>query len=299
MSKTIVFFGTDEFSAVSLRALIASGFSIGAVVTKPDSRKGRGRELSKPIVKQIAEAHTIPVLQPLSSDEMKSSLEAIISEGGQSPIGILVSYGKIIPQTIIHLFEPGIVNVHPSLLPQYRGPSPIETAILNGDAETGVTIMQLSAQMDAGPIYSQVHYSLTGTETGAQLEQTLAELGADSLVRTLPDIINGNLRPTPQNDADATYCQLLTKDDSTLDTSTLSAEQAERKIRAHLAFPKTKTIVLEQPIVITKAHATDKASTALDIECSDGRFLSIDELIRPSGKAMDASAFLNGYAGLK
>lgn len=289
-SKTIVFFGTDEFSAASLRELIAKGFTIGAVVTKPDSRKGRGRELSKPIVKQIAEANNIPVWQPIDIYAIADHVKKL-----KDPIGVLVSYGKIIPQSIIELFSPGIVNVHPSLLPLYRGPSPIESVILNGDTETGVTIMQLSAAMDAGPIYSQVTVPLLDIETAPELEIQLADLGAQELTLTLPAIINGTVLPTPQNDEIATYCQLLTKDESILDTSLLTAEQAERHVRAYIAFPKTKAIIADQRIVITKAHVTNTHNSPLDLTCTDGRYLSVDELIGPSGKAMDAQAFINGY----
>ena len=289
-SKTIVFFGTDEFSAISLRELIAKGFTIGAVVTKPDSRKGRGRELAKPIVKEIAEANNIPVWQPLDVRAIAEHVAKL-----HEPIGVLVSYGKIIPQSVIDLFSPGIINVHPSLLPLYRGPSPIESAILHGDTETGVTIMQLSAGMDSGPIYSQVTVPLIDVETGPDLELQLGELGAQELGLILPAIMNGTVQPTPQNDDIATYCKLLSKDESILDTTTLTAAQAERHVRAFLAFPKTKVSIAGQQIVITKAHVSATATTALDIECADGRFLTVDELIGPSGKAMNAKGFINGY----
>ncbi len=289
-SKTIVFFGTDEFSAASLRELIAKGFTIGAVVTKPDSRKGRGRELAKPIVKEIAEANNIPVWQPLDVRAIAEHVEKL-----NNPIGVLVSYGKIIPQSIIDLFSPGIINVHPSLLPLYRGPSPIESAILHGDTETGVTIMQLSAGMDAGPIYSQITVPLIDVETAPDLEIQLGELGAQELGLTLPAIMNGTIQPTPQDDDIATYCKLLSKDESMLDTAKLSAEQAERHVRAYLAFPKTKTTIAGHTIVITKAHVSNAALSPLDVECVDGRFLSIEELIGPSGKAMNAQGFINGY----
>ena len=289
-SKTVVFFGTDEFSAISLRELIAKGFTIGAVVTKPDSRKGRGRELAKPIVKEIAEANNIPVWQPLDVRAIAEHVEKL-----HNPMGVLVSYGKIIPQSIIDLFTPGIINVHPSLLPLYRGPSPVESAILHGDTETGVTIMQLTAGMDAGPIYSQITVPLIDVETAPDLEVQLGELGAQELSLTLPAIMNGTIQPTPQNDELATYCKLLNKDESVLDTTVLTAEQAERHVRAYLAFPKTKAVVAGQQIVITKAHVSTTASTPLDIECVDGRFLSVDELIGPSGKIMSAQGFVNGY----
>lgn len=289
-SKTIVFFGTDEFSAVSLRELIAKGFSIGAVVTKPDSQKGRGRKLTKSIVKEIAEQHDIPVWQPTRVVDIAENIESL-----NDPVGVLVSYGKIIPESIIKLFNPGIINVHPSLLPKYRGPSPVESAILHGDTETGVTIMQLSKAMDAGPIYSQITVQLNDTETTPELEHRLAELGAQQLTLTLPAIIEGHSVPTPQNDSIATYCQLLSKENSLLDTQKLTAEQAERQVRAYLAFPKTKAVITEHQIVITKAHVSNTASSLLDIECSDGQFLTIDELTGPSGKPMTAKAFLNGY----
>ena len=289
-SKTIVFFGTDEFSAASLRELITKGFTIGAVVTKPDSRKGRGRELSKSIIKEVAEANTIPVWQPTDVTTIADDIKKL-----QNPMGVLVSYGKIIPQAIIDLFSPGIVNVHPSLLPLYRGPSPVESVILNGDTETGVTIMQLSAAMDAGPIYNQVTTHLLNTKTTPELELQLAELGAQQLSDTLSAIINGTVQPTPQNDNNATYCQLLTKEMSMLDTATLTADQAERQVRAFIAFPKTKTVVDGHQIIITKAHVTNENTSPLDIKCADGRYLSIDELISPSGKKMDAKAFINGY----
>jgi methionyl-tRNA formyltransferase len=295
-SKTIVFFGTDQFSAVSLRQLISSGFAIGAVVTKPDSRKGRGRELQASIVKHIAIEHSIPVLQPVEMSEIVEPLVALTTELGESPVGVLVSYGKIIPQSVIDLFQPGIINVHPSLLPKYRGPSPIETAIYNGDAETGVTIMQLSAAMDAGPIYSQTMYSLTGTAAAPELELELAQAGAEQLVASLPGIIDGSLPAHPQDDSIATYCSLLRKQDSIIDPALMTAAQAERQVRAYLAFPKTKVTIAGHSVVVTKAHVSFEGSSILDMQCRDGQFLNIDELIGPSGKAMNAKAFLNGYA---
>ena len=295
-SKTVVFFGTDEFSAVSLRELIERGFTIGAVVTKPDSRKGRGRELQASLVKQIALKNNIPVWQPLKMSEIAESIEALTNNTGEKPIGVLVSYGKIIPQSIIDMFEPGIINVHPSLLPKYRGPSPIESAILHGDTETGVSIMQLSAAMDAGPVYKQIFFSLDDTETAPQLEAKLAALGAQELVTILPSIMNASLQPQPQDDSLASYCKLLSKDDSVLDPETLTAEQAERRVRAYIAYPKTKVTIAGHLVVVTKAHLASTGDTVLDIQCSDGRFLSIDELIGPSGRAMNAKAFLNGYA---
>ena len=298
-SKTILFFGTDDFSAITLRELIEKGWPIGAVITKPDAPKGRGRTRVAPIIKRIAEENGIAVWQPEKVADIAPKIRALTKKTGEKPIGVLVSYGKIIPQRVIDAFEPGIINVHPSLLPLYRGPSPIESVILNGETETGVTIMQLSAKMDAGPIYSQLVLPLTDTETAPELEQKLGALGAQEVTRNLPAIIAGTLQPTPQDNNIATYCHLLKKSDALLDIATLTAEQAERRVRAYFAFPKTKATVNGHPIIITAAHVSSTAKTVLDIRCADGRFLSVDTLIGPSGRTMTAQAFLNGYAKKK
>jgi methionyl-tRNA formyltransferase len=289
-SKTLVFFGTEEFSLTALTGLIEAGYSIAAVVTKPDSRKGRGQKLVPPTVKVVAERHNIPVWQPEKLSDITDSVKAL-----NHPIGVLVSYGKIIPQSIIDLFEPGIINLHPSLLPLYRGPSPIESAIKNGDTVTGVSIMKLSAAMDAGPIYSTKEHVLNGTETRLELYHTLATIGTDLLLETLPRIIDGSLQPVEQDKTKAVYCQLLKKEDSILDPTAVTAHAAERRVRAHIGFPKTKLSIDDTQIVITKAHVSTEKKTPLDILCQDGAYLSIDELIAPSGRTMDSAAFLRGY----
>lgn len=289
-SKTIIFFGTEDFSLYSLRALVEAGFTIGAVVTKPDTPRGRGNKLTAPAVKTYARTNSIPVWQPVKLSDIIDSIKLF-----DNPAGVLVSFGKIIPESIIELFTPGIINVHPSLLPQYRGPSPIESAILNRDSKTGVTLMQLAKAMDAGPIYYQVPYALDQTETRPELYATLGQLGANILVQNLPAILNGELVPKPQDDATATYCNLLSKEDSLLDPRTTTPGQAEARIRAHLGFPRTRIQVGAYELIVTKAHAVMTKKTPLDIECQNGAFLSIDEVIAPSGRTMDSAAFLRGY----
>ena len=289
--QPIVFFGTEDFSLYSLRALVEAGFNIVAVITKPDSRRGRSNKLIQPAVKQFASQHHIPVWQPNRLKDIISDIKNITPR----PTGVLVSYGKIIPQTIIDLFQPGIINVHPSLLPKYRGPSPIESAIANRDKITGVTIMQLEQAMDAGPIYYQETYPLDFTETQPELYQALGQLGAQLLTQKLPNIINGILQPTPQDNSRATYCSLLNKDDSRLDPQQLTADQAEAKIRAHLTYPRSRLKIGQYDLIITKACITQKPETPLDIKFTDGKYLSIDELIAPSGKTISTDAFLRGY----
>ena len=291
MTDRIIFFGTEAFSADALRALIASNFNVVAVVTKPDQPKGRGHKLTEPLVKTIAREHDIPVWQPTKLADVAEQITSL-----QPVAGVLVSYGKIIPQSIIDLFTPGIINVHPSLLPRYRGPSPIEAAIIHHDNQTGVTIMQLSAAMDAGPIYAQRIIPLDHTETKPALYATLSHIGNQLLIDTLPDILSGALTPTPQNDADATYCSLLSKQDGLLDPADLTAVQAEARVRAFLGFPRTRLPLGDQTLIITRAHVSKTAETPLSVQFSDGNYLAPDELIAPSGKTMTAEAFLRGHS---
>lgn len=293
MTKTspIVFFGTEDFSLFSLRALVEAGFPVSLVITKPDTKRGRGGKTTSPAVKLFAIEHGIAVLQPHKLSEITDAVQRL-----NRPAGVLVSYGKIIPQAIIDLFSPGIINVHPSLLPLYRGPSPIESAIANRDAKTGVTLMQLSRAMDAGPLYYQVPYALDQTETRPELYETLGRLGANILVQQLPAILSGSLQPTPQNDAEATYCQLLTKETSYLDLTSLTPGQAEARIRAHLGFPRSRVRVGSYDLIVTKAHAVMDAKTPLDLACQNGAFLSIDELVAPSGRIVTAAEFLRGHS---
>lgn len=292
MSKTIIFFGTDSFSLVSLKALVKTGYSIAAVVTKPDSKKGRGQKILMSEVKIFANEHDIEVWQPDKVTEINEKISSLPS----NPIGILVSYGKIIPKSTINLFNDGIINIHPSLLPLYRGPSPIESAIENGDKETGVSIMKLSDEMDAGPVYKQLKYYLNGREDRIHLREKLAKLGAEALIEVLPDIIQKSIKPIKQNDELAVYCKLLSKSDSFISPEAMTATEAERKVRAHLGFPKTKSKIFDHDIVITKAHVSNNPETVIDIKCKDEKYLSIEELIAPSGRKMNAKDFINGYS---
>ncbi len=289
-SKTILFFGTEDFSAASLNVLIENGYHIAAVVTKPDSIRGRGHQLVEPAVKKIAHRHNIEVWQPHKLVDIIPKIASL-----QPVTGVLASYGKIIPQTVLDLFEPGIINVHPSLLPEYRGPSPIESAILNGDRETGVSIIKLTSSMDAGPIYAQSHYPLNGDETKPELYGQLAEFGADLLKQVLPDILTGSLTPLDQDDARASYTHLLSKQDGQLSPSDLTAAEAEKHVRAYLGYPKTRLSIGSYEIIVTKCHVAQSGDTVLDVKCKDGTILSIDELIAPSGRLMNKAAFLNGY----
>lgn len=290
INRPIVFFGTETHSTLVLRALVEAGYPIAAVVTKPDSQKGRGQQLHAPEIKTYALSQNIPVWQPAKLTEIEPAIRQL-----GDPLGVLVSFGKIIPQAILDLFTPGIINVHPSLLPLYRGPSPIESAIANRDSKTAVSIMLLEAKMDAGPIYLQVPYALDHTETKPELYDTLFTLGANLLVQKLPAIANGELLPEAQDESKASYCHILTKDMGTLDLSTLTPGDAEARIRAHLGFPRSRVSIGPYTVIITKAHGVMTKNAPLDLVCANGAFLAIDELVAPSGKTMTASEFLRGY----
>jgi methionyl-tRNA formyltransferase len=287
----IIFFGSEDFSLHALRALVDAGFDIAAVVTKPDTRRGRGHKVTQPAVKQFAIEHGIVVWQPAVLSELTPLITPL-----QPVAGVLVSYGRIIPEALLDLFTPGIINLHPSLLPKYRGPSPIESAIANRDDRTGITIMKLVKAMDAGPIYAQYPYALDSTETRPELYATLGMLGANALVSILPTITDGSLLPTEQDESQATYCSLLTKNDTYLDLTRLTPGEAEAHVRAYRDFPRSHVKIADHDIVVLEAHAVMTRHSPLDLECANGAFLSIDRLIAPSGRTMTAAEFLRGYS---
>ena len=296
MSKRkIVFFGNERLvsgltstDTPILKALIASEYEVVAVVANNAGTKSR---TTKPLeVAELAQLNTIPVHLPAHPMDIADELRAYGADAG-----VLVAYGRIVPQALIDLFPFGIINVHPSLLPKYRGPSPIESTIANGDESTGVSIMSLSRKMDAGPVYHQVEVKLSADETAPSLSKKLAHLAATELTATLPKIFDGSLTATAQNDADATYCQLISKQDGRLDPSVHTAAQAERLVRAYKAFPKTRLSVHGYDVIVTASHVVQSVDSPLHITFADGAVLSVDELTAPSGKSMTAGAFIQGY----
>ena len=285
----IIFFGTEEHSLGTLKALVEHGTEIAAVITKPDAPRGRGHKLTQPPVKEFAITHNIPVWQPNKLIEIIDDIRQL-----QPVAGVLVAYGKIIPQRVIDLFNPGIINLHPSLLPKWRGPSPIEATIANQDTETGISIMQLEAGMDSGPVYIQKTVPLSGNESKLDLYNSLFSLGNQTLINFLPDILSGKLMPTPQDDQQATYCSLLSKEMSQLSPETMTAAEANAHVRAYLGFPRSRLQLNDNSLIITQAHVSPVTEHDLSVKFKDGQFLTVDELIAPSGKTMAAKAYLNG-----
>lgn len=291
-SSRLVFFGTEAFSVPTLQSLIAAGYSIVAIVTKPDSRRGRGKKTFIHPIKQIGLDHGIPVLQPEKVGELEHELRELTPDAA-----ILVSYGKIIPERILNVFEPiGIINIHPSLLPRYRGPSPIEAAILAGDKITGVSIMKLDAGMDTGPIFAQRTTTLTGIETKPELSQQLAITGAELLMEVLPDILSGTLQPEEQQNNDVSVTSLVQKKDGKLDPLTDTAYALDRKVRAYQDYPKPHLTIADNDVIVTSAKIASLSSNdQLVIACAGNTYLEIETLIAPSGRNMSGSDFVRGY----
>jgi methionyl-tRNA formyltransferase len=306
MSK-VVFFGNERLiqglkhtDTPTLRTLYGTDHEVVAIVShNSESRSRNSRELE---VAKLAEEYGTPVLLPEKPTEIYDELKNLGAD-----IGVLVAYGRIVPQVIIDLFPHGIINVHPSLLPKYRGPSPVESAISNGDGETGVSIMSLSAGMDSGPVYVQEKISLDGIETAVTLCEKASNLGAKLIANNLDKIISGELKPTEQNEAEATYCQMIKKTDGNLDPSTMTAIECDRKIRAYIAYPKSRIpfptrhsgLDPESSQIIVTAAKVLPDFTGDDwpdvIRCADETYLRITEIVSPnSGKTMKISDYLNG-----
>src|SRR6267143_7154636 len=210
----VVFLGSGSFAIPSLEALLAAGHDVAAVVTQPDREKGRGRELSPPPLKPVAAARGLKVLQPrrVREPEAVAALEALAPE-----VQVVVAYGQILPRRVIDIAPRGTVNVHASLLPRYRGAAPVQWAIVNGEAETGVTTMLIDEGLDTGPMLLARATPIGPEETAADLEPRLARLGAELLIETVAGLAAGTLSPRPQDHARATFAPILKKENGRLD----------------------------------------------------------------------------------
>lgn len=303
ISETIIFFGNERLAtgvsteAPTLQSLIRTGYNVAAVVTNYE--EARSRSSRKLEIADVARQHNIPILVPSKMADITDQLSAY-----NATIGVLVAFGKIVPQHIIDLFPHGIVNIHPSLLPLYRGPTPIESVILDGATKTGVSIMRLEARMDAGPVYAQARIALSGKETKQQLATSLLNLGSKLLIDHLPNILSGLVVPNKQNDTKATYCSLITKEDGIINWGK-PAKELEREIRAYLEWPKSRTTLANKEVIITHANTVNKdQSEPGTVVINQGNQLLIQtgggmldvKRLKPAGKnEMSAAEFIRGY----
>lgn len=268
-SLNIVFAGTPAFTQPCLDAILASHHTLSAVYTQPDRPAGRGRALQASAVKTWAETHHIPVYQPLHFKDP----EAVLALAALKPdIIVVIAYGLILPQAILDVPRLGCINVHASLLPRWRGASPIQHAILHGDTHTGVTIMQMDAGMDTGAMLTQVTCPVEADDTAEHLHDRLAEMSAAPLLATLDALALGMADAEQQNSALATYAPKIKKEDALIDWSQ-PAEVIDRKIRAYHPWPIAYTHIGEDVLRIHQARIEQYALTTE----SPGTVLSIDK----------------------
>lgn len=298
----IVFMGTPDFAVASLDALIKNPFlNVVAVYTQPDKYRGRKAQLTYSPVKVKAMEFNIPVYTPVKIREPENieQLREIAPD-----IIVVAAFGQILPKEILELPKYGCVNVHASLLPKYRGASPIQRVILDGEPETGVTIMQMAQGLDTGDMLARVKTKILPTDTGESLHDRLAELSGPLLIRTLDAIEAGEVRPEPQNDAESCYAGMIRKEDGLLDFSQ-SAAALERAVRAYDPWPGTYTYinglqlsilrakVLPGNTVKTPGTVTSITNSGINIQTGDG-ILTVTELKLQGKKAMPVRDFLNG-----
>jgi methionyl-tRNA formyltransferase len=296
--------GTPEFAVPSLRALLDGDNLVVGVFTQPDQPSGRGMALHAPPVKVLATARAVPVFQPTKLRE-PGVLEQL--RLWQPDLIVVVAYGKMLPQAILTLPPLGCLNVHASLLPKYRGAAPIQWAIACGERETGVTIMRISERMDAGDIFLQKAIPIATTDTGGSLHDKLAALGADALCETLRLLKAGQVKAHPQNEAEATYAPLITKEDGHIDWSQ-EADTIERRIRAFNPWPSAYTTVHGKLFKLFAARCepgsfspasppgtvVEVTPASLVVATGSGS-LALEEVQLQGKKRLPVTEFLKGY----
>ena len=297
----IAFMGTPDFSVPCLRALESSRHEVVGVFCQPDKPVGRKQILTPPPVKEEALVHGCRVFQPAT---LKNGAGAALLREIQPDLVIVVAYGKILPPDFLAYPKYGCVNVHASLLPRYRGASPIHWAILNGDSETGVTTMQLDEGMDTGDILLVKKVAIDPDETTEELFDVLSALGAEAMLETIDEIENGTLHPVPQDHSQATTVGLLTKELGEIDW-TKPMLTIHNQVRGLYNWPGAYTFSSENVLKVHKAARTSvttakapgtvvKTKEHLLVACGDGLCLELKEVQMAGKKRMDAAAFLNG-----
>ena len=311
----IAFFGTPEFAVPTLHRLLESSHEVVAVVTQPDRRRGRGQRVSASPIKQLADAHGLRTLQP---ERMQDTSFVDALTDARPEVGVVAAYGKMLPETLLSLPRYGMINVHASLLPKYRGAAPIHRAVMSGETETGITIIQLILAMDAGPMLRWAPYPIEPNERSDRLEQALANLGAELLVDVVADIQVGRAVPHPQDHSSATFAPRLHRDDGIIDWNA-SAETIHNQVRGLHPWPHAfthldrtrymflKTTVLPCPEHL-RAMRRSKGGTVLEVvgdqlviatgdpttRAQDDRVLTVHELQVEGRKPMATRAFLAG-----
>ncbi|MDH1107414.1 methionyl-tRNA formyltransferase [Pseudomonas otitidis] len=287
----LVFAGTPEFAAEHLKALLDTPHQIVAVYTQPDRPAGRGQKLMPSPVKQLALQHGLPVLQPptLRDPAAQEELRALAPD-----LMVVVAYGLILPQVVLDIPRLGCINSHASLLPRWRGAAPIQRAVQAGDAESGVTVMQMEAGLDTGPMLLKVTTPITAGDTGGSLHDRLAQLGPQAVVQAIAGLAAGTLQGEVQDDALATYAHKLNKDEARIDWNR-PADELERLVRAFNPWPICHSTLDGQPLKVLAAEPAegrgqpgqilDASKDGLTVACGEGA-LRLTRLQLPGGKPL-------------
>ena len=297
----IAFMGTPDFSVDCLKALVASEHEIVGVFCQPDKPVGRKQELTPPDVKVEALKHGLKVFQPVS---LRNGKGTEILEEIKPDLVVVVAYGKILPHDFLEYPKYGCINIHASILPKYRGASPIHYAVLNGDEETGVTAQQMNDGVDTGDILHIKKCPIGINDTTERMYEILAPLGAETLMETIEMLVKGELNPVVQDESQATHVGLLTRDMSIIDWSR-SAFEVHNKIRGLYSWPGTSTTLNGKTLKIHSAVLSDKkgnnkpgevidSNGKLIICCGDGKSIELKTVQLEGKKRMEVSAFLNG-----
>jgi methionyl-tRNA formyltransferase len=298
----IVYFGTPAFAVPPLRALLASPHHVVALVSQPDRPSGRGQHVGPTPTKRIALEASVPILQPLKlRDEAFGSTIASFN----ADLGVVAAYGRILPDALLNIPRLGMINVHGSLLPRYRGAAPVHRAVIEGEEMTGITIMRVVAQLDAGPMLATAMRPIGPDETSIEIERELAEIGARALVDVVNRLAQGPVVETPQDDGAATYAPKLEKSESPIDWA-LRARDIHNRVRGLQPWPMASTTLQGARFLIHRTRLTDQVSDApagtvveasgdvLSVVAGDRRVLRV-LMIQPEGRrAMTAREFLSG-----
>ncbi len=298
----ILFAGTPDFAVPTLKMLLNTEHSVCAVYTQPDRPAGRGRKLKPSPIKSLAIDNNIPVVQPVSLNNA-DDIDRLVAFGVD--LVVVVAYGMILPQALFGAIRLGCVNIHASLLPRWRGAAPIQQAILAGDKETGVTLMQVEKKLDSGPILYQIDCKIGAHESAVDLYHRLSLLGAQALEESLPDIEAGTINPRIQQETKVTHAEKLKKSDAVINWSE-SAIEIERKVRAYNPWPVAQTLYQDQVLRVWQAEAVTRLveeqpgsiliskTRQLDVATRDG-ILRVYELQLPGGKRISTEAFLAAH----
>lgn len=302
--KKIIFMGTPEFALASLESLVKSGYEVIATYTQPPRPKGRGHSEVKSPIHQFSLENNIPVHTPAT---LKSLEEQQKFKDLNADLAIVVAYGLLLPKTILEAPKLGCINVHASLLPRWRGASPIHRAIEAGDKKTGITIMQMDEGLDTGPMLHTKAITIDNDDTSQTLHKKMLKLSSQALLECLPSILTKQIKPIPQPKEGITYAHKLKKEEGNLSFDS-SAEITANKIRAFTPWPGSTTFLDNQPIKIIEARAIISPSTyspgtwivtkknQLLISCKTGA-IQLKMLQRPGAKPISDSDFLNSYRG--